>query len=260
MRGQTKPLPGAEIDWGHPLAQGLVGCWLMNEGAGVSVADYSAGGNHGILKGGARRSVAGIVMSANGHLIETTTMPMFSTNLTIGSAVARFRTTNSGVQHLCGTLNTAFAESFFRVAINFHPVSGANVKGATQCNIRSNSNNHLYAGFTSDSGCSDGRFHTLISTWDKASGVIAQYLDGVSLEMSYGFQLTGTSWIKWQHPLFISDTNKFGSPENVPLRGDYEMFGLYRRIITMEEARRYRPYAFIRTPTYRKFFIAGRGR
>jgi hypothetical protein len=31
---QQKPGPGSEIDWGHPLSRGLVGCWLFNEGAG----------------------------------------------------------------------------------------------------------------------------------------------------------------------------------------------------------------------------------
>src|SRR3990172_6713988 len=30
----SKPTLGSQINWGHPLAQGLVGCWLMNEGCG----------------------------------------------------------------------------------------------------------------------------------------------------------------------------------------------------------------------------------
>lgn len=29
--GNTKPPVGSQIDWGHPLSQGLVGCWLINE-------------------------------------------------------------------------------------------------------------------------------------------------------------------------------------------------------------------------------------
>jgi hypothetical protein len=33
--GQQKPPPGAQIDWSHPLARGLVGCWLFNDGAGL---------------------------------------------------------------------------------------------------------------------------------------------------------------------------------------------------------------------------------
>lgn len=35
-RRPTKPAPGStQINWSHPLAQGLVGCWLFNEGAGT---------------------------------------------------------------------------------------------------------------------------------------------------------------------------------------------------------------------------------
>ena len=34
----------------HPLSKGLVGAWLMNEGAGSRVNDISGHGNHGILK------------------------------------------------------------------------------------------------------------------------------------------------------------------------------------------------------------------
>lgn len=48
----VKPLPGAQLDRTHPLAQGLVGCWLMNEGGGLSVHDYSGNDNSGLLENG----------------------------------------------------------------------------------------------------------------------------------------------------------------------------------------------------------------
>jgi hypothetical protein len=32
-----KPPIGATIDWSHPLAQGLVGCWMFNEGGGIPI-------------------------------------------------------------------------------------------------------------------------------------------------------------------------------------------------------------------------------
>ena len=31
---RIKPPVGAQINWGHPLAKGLIGCWLINEGRG----------------------------------------------------------------------------------------------------------------------------------------------------------------------------------------------------------------------------------
>ena len=44
-----KPMLGRQIDWSHPLARGLVGCWLMNEGGGTIVNDLSGNGNTGII-------------------------------------------------------------------------------------------------------------------------------------------------------------------------------------------------------------------
>lgn len=48
----VKPLVGAQLDRSHPLAQGLAGLWLMNEGSGLSVYDYSGNDNHGVLVNG----------------------------------------------------------------------------------------------------------------------------------------------------------------------------------------------------------------
>jgi len=41
-----KPSLGLQINRGHPLARGLVGCWLFNEGSGNKVFDLSGNGNH----------------------------------------------------------------------------------------------------------------------------------------------------------------------------------------------------------------------
>jgi len=46
-----KPCLGLQVNWGHPLARGLVGCWLINEGSGNKVFDSSGNGNNGIAAG-----------------------------------------------------------------------------------------------------------------------------------------------------------------------------------------------------------------
>lgn len=46
-----KPLPGAQLNLDHPLARGLVGSWIMNEGSGKTVHDYSGQGNAGTIIG-----------------------------------------------------------------------------------------------------------------------------------------------------------------------------------------------------------------
>lgn len=45
----TKPPPNAQIDWQHPLAQGLVGCWLLD---GTLFAPAKSRGGHALGVGG----------------------------------------------------------------------------------------------------------------------------------------------------------------------------------------------------------------
>ena len=52
MFHQQKPLLGARLTPGHPLARGLVGCWIMNEGSGDKIFDLSGNGNDGTQSGG----------------------------------------------------------------------------------------------------------------------------------------------------------------------------------------------------------------
>ena len=47
----NRPLPGARLNMSHPLAKGLVGCWLLNENGGIRAMDLSPYGNHGLLVG-----------------------------------------------------------------------------------------------------------------------------------------------------------------------------------------------------------------
>jgi len=51
-RPYEKPMYGVLLNPYHPLARGLVGCWLFNEGGGNIVCDLSGHGNHGTLGGG----------------------------------------------------------------------------------------------------------------------------------------------------------------------------------------------------------------
>ena len=49
MSKVVKPPYWAKINFLHPLARGLVGCWLFNEGTGNKVIDLSGNGNNGTL-------------------------------------------------------------------------------------------------------------------------------------------------------------------------------------------------------------------
>jgi len=49
MPGIIKPPVGAQLKLDHPLARGLIGAWLLNEGSGDKAHDYSGQGNLGTL-------------------------------------------------------------------------------------------------------------------------------------------------------------------------------------------------------------------
>ncbi len=47
----TKPPVGVQVNWGHPLAQGLVGCWNFSEGGGTAVYDSALYGKANFVNG-----------------------------------------------------------------------------------------------------------------------------------------------------------------------------------------------------------------
>ena len=69
MTGIIKPPLGAQLNFGHPLAQGLVGCWLMNEGCGPIVYDLSGNGNHGTCENMTGTATSGWVPGKFGHAL-----------------------------------------------------------------------------------------------------------------------------------------------------------------------------------------------
>jgi len=49
QQNTNEPMLGQQVNWGNSLGQGLVGCWLMNEGRGNRIQDLSGNGNTGSL-------------------------------------------------------------------------------------------------------------------------------------------------------------------------------------------------------------------
>jgi hypothetical protein len=53
----NKPPLGSIINWKNPVSRRLIGCWLMNEGSGDKIRDYSLNGRTGTLTGMATPSI-----------------------------------------------------------------------------------------------------------------------------------------------------------------------------------------------------------
>ena len=47
----NRPTFPAQLNMAHPLARGLVGCWLLNEEGGLRAFDSSPYGNHRLVTG-----------------------------------------------------------------------------------------------------------------------------------------------------------------------------------------------------------------
>jgi len=72
-----KPLPGTQINWRHPLSRGLVGYWVMNEGAGDRIYDLSGNGNEGELQGGTGWIAGGIDFDGSTGYVDLGTDKIF---------------------------------------------------------------------------------------------------------------------------------------------------------------------------------------
>lgn len=79
-----KPPLGVKINWFHPLARGLVACWLMNEDGGNKIYDLSGNQNNGTLYGDTKKVPGkfGSCLSFDGvgDYIATTPVPFGNDN------------------------------------------------------------------------------------------------------------------------------------------------------------------------------------
>lgn len=107
----VKPPVGTILNRSHPLAKGLVGCWLMNERGGIRVNDLSGNGNHGTLTN--MDPATDWIMSPDGPGLDfdgvnDTVLCGSTTSLDLrssGTVAVRFLTTSSGYQTVVSKAN-----------------------------------------------------------------------------------------------------------------------------------------------------------
>jgi hypothetical protein len=82
-----KPLLGMQINYGHPLAKGLVGCWIMNEDDGDKIYDLSGNNNHGTLEGNvswiAGKYGSALDFNPGSDYVNLGTLPQISSEFTL---------------------------------------------------------------------------------------------------------------------------------------------------------------------------------
>ncbi len=79
-----KPMLGTPINWAHPLAKGLVACFLMNEGSGNKIYDLSGNRNTGSLVGNTYH-LNGLVMDGGGDYVNLSGSTAYLTSATVSA-------------------------------------------------------------------------------------------------------------------------------------------------------------------------------
>lgn len=167
-RQLTKPLPGARVDWGHPLARGLVGCWLFNEGGGTRVRNHGSWGpaydaTSTTTTQGWEQGPAGAASALNrSNRVFDVSSPPQAPKLSI---VCRYKT-SSGSQGQIMNRDQAAGQRVWQFR---------NDPGALRA-IFYNSSGGAAGEATSASTINDGKWHQLAATWDLAT--IQCFVDG----------------------------------------------------------------------------------
>jgi len=232
IQGQKPPL-GSFINWSHPLANGLVGCWIFNEGTGDTVNDLTLNRNNGTIYGAVWQD-NGLYLDGN-DVIE---IP-YSSSLDITGAITVFTLTNisslspvhqyivdrwtyTSGNYRAWALNLDYATLTWRASVNGYD-SGAIVVA------------YDFTGY-------DNQPVSIGGTYD-GSSELKLYINGLNVANNTGL----SSIVSTTQPVYIGagDTGLA-----YPLTGTIYYTYIYNRALSADEIRWLHadPYAFITSP------------
>jgi len=244
--GTQKPPVGSVVNWGHPLAQGLVGCWLFNEGAGgyaKNLARVVSGGTltnfnyTGISGWGAGDRGPTLFFDGTNDTITVNVAPALQP--ATPTYIARFRTSSASSQGLIcsGTGGT-------RLYIGVIGAGGTEATSKLSFLIYDGS---AFKVVTSPGTVNDGIWHTAIGTFD--GSILRLYLDGIQVNT---LSASGSA-------TYLANNLQIGSDQSgvdFPFGGPIDYSAIYRRPLTPSETLRIYQnlYAMIQPPAATKFY------
>lgn len=250
-RWTSKPPIGAQVDWSHPLAKGLVGCFLMNEGGGRIVNDLS---NRGITGNnvsatwslGKRGSELKFVATSSQYVEFTKNISKLDA-LTNGSVIiyATPASLHIGtIFSLANSLGAFYWGLFVRVSAGGF-VEVLVRKDDVTWGIIQDTDNVVY---------SANKPIQIVITQD--SVLYKCYVNAVQQAMSNAYASTSTALGAWfNYPTGINNRLRFGyasdsTPDN-PFNGKIEYIYNYNRALSPQEIQQLYidPYCFIKPPT-----------
>lgn len=207
------PSKAAAIDWSHPLANGLVACFLMNENGGISVQDLVTGArvgtwtitnfNWGMAVGGTSPAFTG----TNNDKVSFPTMPYLQQPLPM-TMVTCVRPTTLGTNR--GVMgNDEHAAAYSGISMFVFPLTGIQLNfgdntGGTTADRRSGLGTLFGAALNTDThlvgvvrGAADmdlynnGRRETM--SYDGTGGALAYNSSPASV--GRGLQVSASAWV-----------------------------------------------------------------
>jgi len=207
-----KPVLGSQIRLGHPLAKGLVGCWLMNEGSGDKVQDLSGNQRTGTLSSTATWSAAdsgpGVNCAANGQKI-TTVIPVLGPT---GTCVIRFN----------GNATPATLGRFFAAeggTASFY--LSRSTSTALQFEIGG------IGGIVTYGALWGTGWHTIVVTWDDAANLRTHYLNGKYVDQTTTAFVFPTNFTSFTIGDRVANDRTVG--------GQFSWFSLFNRVLSASE-------------------------
>jgi len=168
---QLKPFCGIQLNRTHPLARGLVGCWLMNEGGGNKVFDLSGNRNTGTLTNMAFPPTAtsgwnpGKFGSALAFDGTNDYVDCGAVKPTGSITIAGWFKTTSGSEHaIISTITTANKG----YALSVSPRLWLYIYGTTTCYKKS-----------TDTTLNNGKWRFVAGVYDSSALTLTLYIDGI---------------------------------------------------------------------------------
>lgn len=240
--GGQKPFRGTQLNKTHPLARGLVGCWVFNEGSGDRCFNLNAFNNHGTIIGavwGTGHSGSTLIFDGDADYV---TLPSNPVDL-------------SNPHSICCYLYTAdhayTSSGYDQRAINFYDTSTSWVNVGND----SNSTKAIYVSgnfggtvdnLTSDNVYEQNEWVFVVYTWDGSN--IRLYVNGI-LQSEDGANSNGaTAGYK------IGARNGVGAPGY--WKGGIDTVYAYSQQLSEDKIQwlHREPYAMFEQPSRAKYF------
>ena len=235
---------GTRLNRGHPLAKGLAGCWVMNEGAGALVSDSSGLTNLALTGATWSRNNGGI----GTQLASGTTNIATSTFTNIPTA-----TIFSLYIRVAVTSYTSLA-NIFSFGENVSVAGGASSRAGSMRGVLQYSNVIYFFG--------DGADWATLQSWDVSGALhdIAFTSDGTTLSFYYDGRLMQSTALPAIVPLLATETfltlGLNHSSGTVGPNAQYNHAYIYNRALSASEVMQLylNPYQMLQSPTPQRFY------